>query len=226
MPLQIIGTSHIAKESIKEIERYIKEQKPDIVAVELDVQRAASLFKEEQKLGWNQAFSVGVKGFLFAKIGHYLQQKLGKIVGVEPGSEMKAALELAQKHKLQVAYIDQPLAVTLRRFSQELTWKERGRFVGDVITGLLFPKRQLKNSGLDQFDLRKVPTKDMITKMMQQIKVRYPSIYKVLVEDRNKYMVKQLIRIIREQPRKSILVIVGAGHKEGMEELLLKVEVV
>ncbi len=244
MPLHLIGTSHIAPQSIKEIRQYIEEEQPDLVAVELDVQRAAALLQEERpdekkgekksgkrEISLNQIFHFGLKGYLFAKIGQYLQQKLGKMVGVAPGAEMKTALELAQKHKIQIAFIDQPLQVTLQRFSRSLTWREKGRFVMDLLSGLFFPRRQLRKLGLGKidlgkWDLKKVPDEKMITLLIQELKKRYPSVYRVLVEERNKYMVRQLVHLLRKYPGKKILAVVGAGHKEGMEELLLKVEVV
>ncbi|MBI2146230.1 TraB/GumN family protein [Candidatus Woesearchaeota archaeon] len=227
MAIHFIGTSHIARQSIQEIKQYITQEKPDIVAVELDAQRAAALQeKHKNKLSLGQITQVGVKGYLFAKIGHYVQQKLGKMVGVSPGAEMKMALELAQKHKVQIALIDQPITVTLRNFSKNLTWREKARFVIDTVKGLIFPKRQLKELGLEQFDMSKVPAKELIIKMMDHLKMRYPNIYKTLVEDRNKYMVRNLVRLLRQHPGKKILVIVGAGHVTGMQELLLKVEVV
>lgn len=257
MPLHLIGTSHIAQQSIKEIRQYIEKEQPDLVAVELDVQRAAALLQEERpdekkgdkksgkrEISLNQIFHFGLKGYLFAKIGQYLQQKLGKMVGVAPGAEMKTALELAQKNKIQVAFIDQPLQVTLQRFSRSLTWKEKGRFVMDLLSGLFFPRRQLKKLGLGKefgkrgvgtelgkgnlgkWDLKKVPDEKIISTLIQELKRRYPSVYRVLVEERNKYMVRQLVHLLRKHPGKKILAVVGAGHKEGMEELLLKVEVV
>ena len=227
MSLHFIGTSHIARQSIQEIKRYITEEKPDIVAVELDVQRAAALMeKHPHKLSLGQVFQVGVRGYLFAKIGQYVQQKLGKMVGVSPGSEMKTALELARKQQLKIALIDQPIAVTLRNFSRQLTWREKARFVMDVVKGLLFPQRQLKELEIEQFDVRKVPEKELIIKMMKPLRKRYPNVYKTLVEDRNKYMVRNLVKLMRQHPGKKILVVVGAGHVEGMQELLLKVDVV
>ncbi len=227
MPLQIIGTSHIAAQSIQEIKKAVAQEKPDLIAVELDLQRASALFQEgKRSVSLAQALTIGLKGYLFAKIGQIAQQKLGKMVGVSPGSEMKTALELAREHKLEVAFIDQPLPVTLQRFSKELTWKERFRFAGDVIKGIFFPRKQLKELGLEQFDLRKVPEQELIRTMMKHLKERYPNVYRTLVEERNKYMVKKLVGILRSHPEKKILVIVGAGHKQGMEELLLKIDVV
>ncbi len=227
MELRLLGTSHIAAESIKEITHIVETWKPDIIAVELDIERAASLFTEEKRsVSLAVIMEVGVKGYLFAKIGQIIQQKLGQSVGISPGAEMKTALELAKKHTLQAELIDQPIKITLARFSKSLTWKEKYRFVEEIVLGLLFPKRQMKKLGFTQFDLRKVPSKELIEKMMGHFQVRYPSVYKTLVEDRNKYMVRQLIRLMKEYPEKKILAVVGAGHEKGMRELLLKVDVV
>src|SRR3989344_1091225 len=150
--LNIIGTSHIAKQSIEEIKKAVEEFQPQIIAVELDAQRATALMQEQKsKISWRDIQKIGVKGYAFVKIGHYIQQKLGKSVGISPGSEMKTALEIAHKNNLQAALIDQPINVTLKNFSKELTWKEKWRFFSDMIKGLLFPKRQIKNYGIEGF---------------------------------------------------------------------------
>jgi pheromone shutdown-related protein TraB len=224
--LKIIGTSHISRESIQEITQIVENWQPELIAVELDVQRAQALLSEEKnKVTISDILKIGIKGFVFVKIGQYVQEKLGKMVGVKPGSDMKTALLLGKKKKIDVALIDQPIQLTLRNLSRRLTWKERGRFIGDIIMGLLRPRKQMQSLGLEKLDLRKVPGKEVIVVMMKQLQKRYPSVYTSLVSDRNKYMVKKLVRLLRKYPGKKILVVVGAGHKEGMEKLLLKVEV-
>src|SRR3989338_2816720 len=98
MELRILGTSHIAAESIKEITHIVESWKPEIIAVELDIERAASLFAEEKRrVSLAIVMEVGVKGYLFARIGQIIQQKLGQSVGISPGAEMKTALELDRK---------------------------------------------------------------------------------------------------------------------------------
>ncbi len=225
--IKIIGTSHIAQQSINEIKKSIEGEKPDIVALELDLQRASSLMqKEKRKIGIAAITEVGLKGYLFAKIGQIVQQKLGQMVGVAPGSEMRTALELARKNKLEIALIDQPIKITLKNFSKNLSWKERFRFIGDIFKGIFFRKKQMKELGLDKFDLTKVPEKKIIEKMMGQLKKRYPNVYKTLVDDRNRYMVRKLVKLVKDNPNKKILCIVGAGHQKEMEKMLLKFEII
>ena len=225
--VKIIGTSHIAKQSVDEIKSTVNEWKPDIVALELDLQRAAALMSEQKsKVTLAMILQIGVKGYIFAKVGQFVQQKLGKMVGVSPGSEMKTALNLARKEKLEVAFIDQPIKITLKNFSKYLSWKEKFRFFWDMIKGLVSPKKQMQEMGLEGFDLTKVPGKEVVKKLVNQMQKRYPNVYRALVSDRNKYMVRQIVKILRKNPDKKILVVIGAGHEEGMRKLLLKVEVV
>ena len=227
MNLTILGTSHIAKQSVNEIKNFIETHKPDVVAVELDLQRAAALMQEQKnKVSIADILQIGLKGYIFVKIGQIVQEKLGKMVGVAPGSDMKTAMNLARKEKLDLAFIDQPIRITLKNFSKKLTWRERFRFLGEMIKGLLFPKKQMRDMGLNNFDLSKVPAEEVIEKLVGQMKKKYPSMYKTLISDRNKYMVRALVKLMRKHPDKKILAVVGAGHKKGMEALLLKVDVV
>jgi len=203
--LTIIGTSHIAQESIDEVTNAIEETKPEIVALELDPKRFQALLEKGKKDYLYILTRVGIKGFLFSLIGEWAEKKLGKIVNVKPGSEMLAAIKLAKKKKIKLALIDQDIEITLRRFSKKITWKEKFRFLFDIISAP-FSKRKIK------FDLKKVPSKELIERLIKEIKQRYPNFYKVLVEERDFIMAYNLLRIM--QSKEKILAIVGAGHED------------
>jgi pheromone shutdown-related protein TraB len=219
--IHIIGTSHISSQSIKEIEDYIEHQKPGIVAVELDENRYQGLL-HKKKPSMRGMFQVGFKGWLFGILGHFVEKKLGESVGVSPGSEMMSAIKLAKKHQLQVAFIDQNIEITLKRLSGELTWKDKWNFFVDIIKGIFSGKKQMKELGLESFDLTKVPEKELIKKLMARVKLRYPSFYRVLLTERNRVMARNLLTLSSMNPDKKILAICGAGHVEGIEEILSK----
>ncbi|MBU4284026.1 MAG: TraB domain-containing protein, partial [Nanoarchaeota archaeon] len=106
--LNIIGTSHIAKQSIDSVKNTILEEKPDIVALELDKNRFYGLMhNQKRKISIADIPKIGFKGFLFSWIGSVIQKKIGDYVGVSPGSEMKTAIRLAKKQKARIALIDQ-----------------------------------------------------------------------------------------------------------------------
>ena len=213
--LIIIGTSHIAKQSIKEVQDVIAKEKPDIVALELDRNRLAALLsKKKEKIKLRHMKQVGVKGWLFSVIGAWVEKKLGDKVGVSPGSDMLAAFKAAKKVKARVALIDQDIEVTLKRFSKELSWKEKWHFLVDIVKGILTRNPQIG------FDLSTVPTQATINKLIKQVKKRYPNIYKVLITERNKVLASNLTNLIVRFPDKKIVAIVGAGHEKDILNLI------
>ena len=155
--LVFLGTSHIAKQSLDEVRGGIEKEKPEIIALELDSKRISALMqKGERKIEFRAIKKVGVKGFIFLLFGAWAEKKLGKIVGVAPGSEMRQAIKIAKNKNIAIALIDQDIEITLRRLSKELTWKEKFNFLADIIKALFSRKREI------EFDLTKVPEKKII----------------------------------------------------------------
>ncbi len=211
--LTLIGTSHIAKQSIREVGAAIEKEKPDIVAIELDRKRFYALtHKTKRKIRLRDIRRVGIKGFMFNVIGAWVEKKLGKLVGVEPGSEMIKAIQLAKKQKAKLALIDQDIEVTLQRISKALTWRERFNFAIDIIKGIFFKKSELRKLGIKTLDLTKVPSKTLIKKLIGIMKKRYPGLHLVLVEERNKVMASNLKTIMQNFPDKKIVAIIGTGR--------------
>jgi len=218
--LTVIGTSHIARESVEEIKTFFEEEKPQIAAIELDSQRYLALTSgKRQKPSIMVLPRVGLHGFLFLVLGHWAQGILGKMVGVEPGSEMLATIKQAKKRKVPLALIDQDIQITLKRFST-IPLREKARLFWDLITGVFSRGTELKRMGITTIDLSKVPDKALISKLMAMMRKRYSNLYRVLVEERNVYMARNLAGILTANPEKKVLAVVGAGHEEEIMDLV------
>ena len=214
--LTIIGTSHIAIESVKKVERFIEEHKPGIVAIELDQKRLVALLtQKKRKLKLRDIRKIGVKGFLFNVFGAWVEDKLGKVVGMKPGADMRAAIKGAKKNKSILALIDQDIEITLKRLSKEITWREKFRFLGEVINGVVLRRRSEI-----EFDLTKVPEEKVIKQLTKKLKKRYPSVYKVLISERNEFMAKALYKLMTLHPDKETVAVMGAGHEEDIVKLI------
>lgn len=212
--LVFLGTSHIAKQSLEEVKKYIETEKPDIIALELDRKRIVALMsKSPRKADFRAIKHIGLKGFIFSLIGAWAERKLGKLVGVAPGSEMKQAIRMAKQNNIRIALIDQDIEVTLRRLSKSLTWKEKGNFLADIAKAFFSRKKEL------EFDLTTVPDKAIIKKLTSRLKERYPNVYKVLIEERNVVIANNIRRLMSNQDKK-VLVILGAGHLDEVMELI------
>ena len=209
-----VGTSHISPESIKKVKEIISSKKPDFVAIELDKKRLKALLSEKKGgLSIRDIKRVGLKGWLFALFGQWIQKKLGQKIGVIPGSEMLAAYHAAKKNNIQIALVDQDIEKTLRRFSKSLTWKEKWNFFVDFLKGIFF-KKKIK------IDLRKVPEEKLIETLILELKKRYPNIHKVLIEDRNKVIAKNLCKLVNKFPDATFVVVLGAGHVKEVKKLV------
>lgn len=224
----LVGTSHIAQESVKNVGAVVDHFHalgPCVVGVELDKQRFYSLLADQKKTSSFSFANIrrfGFKGFLFAVIASAVTERLAKVVKSKPGDDMLSAIHAAKKHDVTIALLDQPIHITLRRFSQELTWMEKWHFFVDIIMGIFFPMREMKKYGLDSFDLRKVPANDLIKKLLLRVQQRYPNVYTVLITERNHFMVRKIRQFQQKYSEHIIIAVIGAGHEDGMKELLDK----
>src|SRR3989344_2349401 len=213
--LTIIGTSHIAEESVRKVKETILDEKPDVVAVELDHARLhAILSGDKPRMNLAMLRLMGITGFVFFLIGGFLQRKLGKLIGAVPGQEMKTAVEVARENSIRVALIDQPINITMRSISA-IRAREKLKLITDMFLGI---------AGLDresaQIDLTKTPPGSFVEMAMKKISKRYPGLYKALVSDRNEHMARVLSRIMKIEPQSRIVAVVGAGHEKEIVRIL------
>ncbi|MBI2581057.1 TraB/GumN family protein [Candidatus Woesearchaeota archaeon] len=215
--LTVIGTSHIAKDSVSRVKEAILAEKPDIVSVELDHARLhVMLSGQKPRFSISMIKVIGLTGTLFFLIGNFLQRRLGKMIGTSPGEEMKAAVELARQNGTRVALIDQPFNITMGRISG-ISLMEKLKLARDLLFGM---------AGIDnikmrgELDLTKVPPESFVRMAMKKVKERYPQLYKALVTDRDNYMANMLARIMEMEPQSRIVAVVGAGHEREIVRLV------
>ena len=92
----LIGTAHVSKASISEVENAIEDQKPDSVAIELDENRLKNM---EDKESWKKMDIIEIlkkkQGFLLLAniVLSAYQKRMGEDAGIKPGDEMAAAIK-------------------------------------------------------------------------------------------------------------------------------------
>lgn len=218
--VKVVGTSHIASSSLDKIRKEFYEFSPDVVGVELDMPRAKSLFEsaKSREISAFQAISLfGLFGGLFFVFGKFLQKRLGNIVGAGPGSEMKLGITLAKERNLPVLLLDRDITITMKRLSKKVKFKEILRIIFDIMFAP-FSKQKVK------IDISKVPEARVIEELISSLRKRYPTIYTVLIEERNIYMANLIKRFRAENPEKKLLAIVGAGHEEWIVRAISQVQ--
>lgn len=198
--ITLLGVGHVFDISDK-VEAVIFDRQPSIVCVELDEQRLYALTHRD-------APRVGEP--LMHRLLAIFQKRIAKMYGVEVGNEMLAAIEAARKIRARVALIDMESELAYQRFMQEMTFEEKIKFVVGLITGLFTRKKDV--------DKMIKLYEDTSADYMALLGKEYPSIKKVLIDERNQYM----SAIVREisKTHKRMVVVVGDGHIKGMKRLL------
>lgn len=207
--IELLGTSHVSPQSITRVQAAVEDY--DIIAVELDQQRLRRLLHEPDAKPSFYALvrAVGLSGAVFAKIGHYVEHKIGASVGTKPGGEMKAAVIAAANQDKRVALIDQPIQRTLQRFSQAFTWRVKLKLL----------KTMFRRTDV-RFDVTADPDEETIAQLLAYVDDAVPELAEVLVHERNHYMAHKLHAIQQANPEDDILAVVGAGHLPGLREEL------
>lgn len=214
----LVGTAHISKESVKEVKEVIEEYKPDIVAVELCKRRYEAITKKDKwentpitsLLKSNNAYLMLAQTFLSS-----IQRRLGKEYGVEPGSEMIAAMDEAKKHGIEVALVDRDISVTLKRAWKKMGVREKFRLTWEFMKAIL----GYDEEELEKLDLKELMDQDVISAMMEEFGKIAPSVATVLIHERDEYIAK---KILNESEKGKVVAVVGAGHINGIKKHLEK----
>ena len=214
----LVGTAHISKESVKEVKEVIEEYKPDIVAVELCKRRYEAITKKDKwentpitsLLKSNNAYLMLAQTFLSS-----IQRRLGKEYGVEPGSEMIAAMDEAKKHDMEVALVDRDISVTLKRAWKKMGVREKFRLTWEFMKAIL----GYDEEELEKLDLKELMDQDVISAMMEEFGKIAPSVATVLIHERDEYIAK---KILNESEKGKVVAVVGAGHINGIKKHLEK----
>ena len=210
----LIGTAHIFQESVEEVKKVIEEYKPDIVAVELCQRRYESITKKKEwentpinkLLKGGNAYLLLAQTFLSS-----IQRKLGKEYGIEPGSEMIAAIDEAKKRNLKIALVDRDITITLRRAWKKMGIREKFRLTWEFLKAML----GYDEEEIEELDLKKLMNQDVISALMEEFGEIAPSVTKVLIHERDKYIAK---KILDESKKGKVVAVVGAGHLKGIQE--------
>lgn len=215
--LTIIGTAHVSANSAKEVKDAIYEQHPERVAIELDQGRYIKLKKKMLGIEEDEEISVSkiirenkVGLFLTTTILGYFQSKIGADLDVAPGSEMISAIETAEDLNIPIALIDRDINITLQRALNKMGFMEKIKFMFGLVTALFGGEDE------EEIDVEELKNMDNLDDLMEMFKDESPSVYEVLVKERDAYLAGNILKI----PEDHVIAVVGAGHKPGINKYL------
>jgi pheromone shutdown-related protein TraB len=209
----LVGTAHVSKNSIAEVDQVIRHESPDTVCIELDEGRFASMIHKEnwEKLDIVKVLREG-KGFLIIAnlvLGSF-QRRMGDVLGVKPGEEMKAAVTTADSLGIPHTLCDREIQVTLRR-----AWAKCGLWSKCKLLASLMGSA-FTTEKLDGNEIEKLKDHSALDAMLAELSDFLPAVKKTLIDERDHYLAAK----IWESPGTKLVAIVGAGHVPGLSARL------
>ncbi|PSH02517.1 MAG: hypothetical protein BRC26_00165 [Nanohaloarchaea archaeon QH_8_44_6] len=131
-----------------------------------------------------------------------------------PGEEMEYAYHKAVSEDRQIALVDQDVRVTIQRL-KDVRRKEKVKAGISILVGFL-------GFG-EKFDVSTIPDDDMISELVEEMREQFPGLYRVLMVERNEFIVKALQRV-DEQHEGDVVAFLGAAHVQKVKEMLDEVD--
>ena len=206
----LLGTAHVSRASVEAVRAAVASGEYDAVAVELDPGRLQSLTDPDvlARMDIVRVLREG-KTHLFAAnlaLASY-QRRLAEQLDVEPGAELKAAVEDARARDLPVHLIDREVGLTFRRAMQRLGWWGRAR-TGAGILLAMFGDEEVGDE-----EIEKLKQGDMLEASFGEFASHSPALYESVIAERDRYMAA---RLRQDGGARNVLAVVGAGHLPGL----------
>ncbi len=188
--------------------RIFDEKNPDVMCVELDRQRYNALM---MKLSNPEAYREAGKNLpILYKLLARFQDSMAKEYGVTAGDEMLTAINYGQSRQIPVEFIDMNAQNLFPRMLKAMPMSEKLKL---MLTGFggFFVSRKRVEKELNNFE-------NNFDKYIEQIGEKFPTIKRILIDERNMYMVQKLIELGGQHER--VVAVVGDGHVPGLSKLL------
>ena len=214
--LRLLGTAHVSRASAAAVAGEIASGAYDEVALELCSNRYHGMVDPEA-LGRMNLFEViraGKAPMVTAMLAMgAFQQRIAEQFGIEPGAEMRAAIEGARDRELELHLIDRDIGTTLRRIYRNVPWWQRLYLFSGLFASVLV------DDEIAEEEIEALKAGDVLENTFAQFADKAGRIYMPLIDERDQYMAAKLLDISENRTGR-MLAVVGAGHLKGIQKYL------
>ena len=212
--IRLLGTAHVSRASADAVHSEIANGSWDTVAIELCDSRFKAFENPDalQKMDLYQVIKSGRAPMVTAILAMgAFQQRIADQFDIEPGAEMRAAIEQARTNNCELELIDREIGTTLKRIYRNVPWWRRFYLFSGLITSVVVHEE------IDEEDIERLKEGDLLETTFAQFAETAAEIYEPLITERDRFMGAKLRRLAAEGPQR-ILAVVGAGHLKGLEQ--------
>ena len=217
----ILGTAHVSRASVQAVDALLETEHFDAVAVELCQSRAHGIRDPEafKQMDLFQVIRQGKAGMVAASLvlGSF-QKRLAAQYGIEPGAEMKAAMDGADARGIPVWLVDREVGSTLKRAWHSVGFFQRFGLMAGML-GSVFEREDIAEE-----DIEKLKQSDLLESAFSEFANGSAPLYRALIAERDEFMAAKLrengAAMDPAAPSRKVLVVIGAGHLKGMSAQL------
>jgi pheromone shutdown-related protein TraB len=209
----LVGTAHVSRASVDEVDAVIRAEAPDRVGVEIDAGRYRSMTEPDawRKLDLAKVLKEGRGFLLMANLAlSSFQRRLGANWGVKPGDEMRRAIEVAAELGIPYDFCDRDVAATLRRAWAKCGFWSKSKLMATLLSSALTTEK------LDESEVEALKNQSELDGMMGELAEYLPEVKATLIDERDVYLAAK----IWAAGGKKTVAVVGAGHLEGVKARL------
>lgn len=199
--ITIIGTVHVVNIA-EPIMFIIKQIWPQVVLVELDVTRYNYMVSDNPDAKKDDG------DWMVSRAADY-QKKLAESRGTTVGNEMLTAVQTGRLVGAEIGFIDDDATGALNRAWDAMSKGEKFRYYLSTVRDRFRGKKDVE---------RIIEDSKYTDEAMEDMRRRYPSFVRVLVDERNEKMCRQIETYAERYD--NIVVVVGDAHVEGLADLL------
>lgn len=210
--ITLLGTAHVSQASADTVTRLIESGQFDAVAIELCPSRHNAMVNPDSLARMNlfEVIRSGKTGTVFASLAlGAFQQRIAEQLDIEPGAEMKAAINCAQRAHLPVLLIDREVSITMKRIYANTPWWKRLTLLSGLMASM-FSREQVSEE-----DIERLKEGDMLESTFTQFAEQSAELYESLISERDRYMAARLQLETASTGYRNVLTIIGAGHMKG-----------
>lgn len=215
--ITLLGTAHVSKTSADKVQELIATGRYDAVAVELCPSRHKVIINPDAmaQMDLFQVIKNGQASMVAASLAlGAFQQRMAEQFGIEPGAEMRVAIKDAQTAKLPVLLIDREIGTTMKRIYHNVPWWKRVHLFAGLIASVISKEK------FSAAEIEKLKEGDVLESSFSQFAENEKDLFRPLISERDEYMSARLIKECKENNYQHILVVIGAGHLNGMAQQL------
>jgi pheromone shutdown-related protein TraB len=213
----LLGTAHVSRRSAEAVREMLAAEEFDAVAVELCDHRARAMRNPDAiaSLDLFKVIREGKVGVIAAGLAlGAFQRRLAEQFGIEPGAEMRAAMDEADARGLPCWLIDRDVGLTLRRARSALGFWDKSTLTAGMIGSMI------SSDEISEEDIEKLKEGDMLQSTFAEFARQSAPLYRSLIAERDQFMSARLREESASKPPRKVLAVLGAGHLEGIERHL------